>query len=142
MLIESMNGYEFHLPTSGGKAGKGKQKTSTIQVRKDNIVVKQFRFVVDSVKSMKTAVAKAKEFAIANKPNIGDRVLIPAAQIEFVDGGNTIWVHGPDGATVLRIKATGKVVAVRGCTNVCSHSDMVVLGDIEVCVVQRDLPGD
>jgi len=63
MLIAEMNGYEFHLPTSGGKAGKGHQKTSTIQVRKANCIVKQFRFYVDDTESMKVAVGKAKEFA-------------------------------------------------------------------------------
>ena len=63
MLIAEMNGYECHLPTSGGKAGKGHQKTSTIQVRKDNRIVKQFRFTIDDNESRKAAVAKAKEFA-------------------------------------------------------------------------------
>jgi hypothetical protein len=67
MLIHEINGYEFHLPTSGGKAGKGQQKTSTIQVRKDNVIVRQFRFDVDSVESRRVAVRKAKAFASAHE---------------------------------------------------------------------------
>jgi hypothetical protein len=63
MLITTINGYEFHLPTSGGKAGKGNQKTSTIQVWKDNQIVKQFRFTINDNESRKAAVAKAKAFA-------------------------------------------------------------------------------
>lgn len=63
-------------------------------------------------------------------------IQIEAALIEFMPGGNTIWVHGPNGATVLRIKATGKIIANRGCENICSHADMVVAGDIEVCLAE------
>lgn len=60
---------------------------------------------------------------------------ITAAEIEFDEGGNTIWVHGPQGATILRIKATGKILVHTECINVCSHSDMVVQGDITICLV-------
>jgi hypothetical protein len=61
------------------------------------------------------------------------RIEVPVAQLEFEDGGNTIWVHNEDGATVLRIKA-GKVVAKMGCENVCAHADLVVQGTVEVCI--------
>lgn len=37
-------GYEIHIPTSGGKAGKGFNKTSSLQVRKNSCIVKTFRF--------------------------------------------------------------------------------------------------
>ncbi len=63
--------------------------------------------------------------------------IIKAAQIEFNEGGNTIWVHGPEGATILRIKSTGKIKVSRECENVCSHSDMIVEGDIEICLVEK-----
>lgn len=66
-------------------------------------------------------------------------IQIEAALIEFMPGGNTIWVHGPNGATVLRIKSTGKIVVNNVCGNICSHSDMVVVGDIDVCVTVGDL---
>lgn len=61
-------------------------------------------------------------------------ISIPAAQIQFQEGGNTIWVHSPIGATILRIKATGKIVVDDKCINVCSHSDMAVTGDIHICL--------
>lgn len=63
--------------------------------------------------------------------------IIPAAQIEFYEGGNTIWVHAPNGGTILRIQCTGKIKANPDCENICSHSDMQVQGDIEICLVQK-----
>lgn len=63
MLLATINGYEIHVPSSGGKAGKGRNKTSTIQVRKDNLIVKQFRFVVGNVESKKKAITAAKQHA-------------------------------------------------------------------------------
>ena len=55
---------------TGGKAGKGCNKTSTIQVFYDEFsngnwfrFMKQFRFLVDSRESFDKALNKAKEFA-------------------------------------------------------------------------------
>lgn len=62
------------------------------------------------------------------------RVQIPVAQLEFDRGGHTIWVHGPDGATVLRIQCTGKIVVTRCDTSPTAHSDIRVQGSIDVCV--------
>jgi hypothetical protein len=59
---------------------------------------------------------------------------INAACIEFVDGGNTIWVHSPIGATILRIKTLGKITVNGECENICSHSDMIVKENIEICL--------
>ncbi len=56
-------------------------------------------------------------------------------EVEFNEGGNTIWVHSPSGATILRIKTTGRINVRSECENVCSHADMIVNGDIEVCYV-------
>jgi len=61
-------------------------------------------------------------------------ISIPAALIEFVEGGNTIWVHGPMGTTILRIKTMGKINVNGECENICSHSDIVVKDDIEMCL--------
>ena len=36
--------YKIHIPISGGKAGKGLNKTSSLQVRMDGCILKQFRF--------------------------------------------------------------------------------------------------
>lgn len=65
------------------------------------------------------------------------RIRIPVAELEFEEGGNTIWVHSPIGATVLRIKTMGKIVVDKGCQNVCSHSDILVQEDIEMCLVEK-----
>ena len=63
MKLAELNGYEVHLPTSGGKAGKGCQKTSSIQVRRNNLIVKQFRFVI-SDDCTREPLKKAKEFIL------------------------------------------------------------------------------
>lgn len=60
MKICDYRGTALHQPQSGGKAGKGRNKTSTIQVRDDFGIVKQFRYDVDSFQALKSAVAKAK----------------------------------------------------------------------------------
>ena len=59
MKVCDYKGYEIHLPTSGGKAGWGRNVTSTIQVRNGTSIVKQFRFTVADDLS----VAKAKTSA-------------------------------------------------------------------------------
>lgn len=48
MKICDYKGFEIHIPTSGGKAGKNRNISSTIQLRKDGCIVKQFRFLIDS----------------------------------------------------------------------------------------------
>lgn len=62
---------------------------------------------------------------------------IPVAMMEFDEGGHTIWIHGPQGGTVLRIKATGKILVDRACVNINSHADLIVNGDIEICLVDE-----
>lgn len=62
---------------------------------------------------------------------------IEVVELEFVEGGNTIWVHGPQGATVLRVKCSGQIKVQRGCENVCAHGDMEVTGDINICMPGR-----
>ena len=62
MKIADYKGYEIHLPTSGGKAGKGCAHTSTIQVRKDNIIQKQVRFIVADSEGRRAAIHKARVF--------------------------------------------------------------------------------
>jgi hypothetical protein len=63
------------------------------------------------------------------------RIQIPVAILEFVEGGNTIWVHSPDGATVLRIKTKGRITVDRECSNTVSHADIVVDAPIHICLV-------
>jgi hypothetical protein len=62
------------------------------------------------------------------------RHIFPVALVEFDEGGHTIWVQSPKGATSLRIKCTGKIKVNKACENIVSHSDMIVEGDIEICL--------
>lgn len=45
--IGEYRGYKLYLPTSGGKAGEGRNKTSTLQIRNGNEIIKQIRFKVE-----------------------------------------------------------------------------------------------
>lgn len=70
MKIGELNGFEFHVPTSGGKAGKGCNHTGTIQVVRTSHhgsqIVKQFRFVVQDQASRLGAIVKARQYAKEN----------------------------------------------------------------------------
>lgn len=61
------------------------------------------------------------------------RHTIPVLVLEFEEGGNTIWVQGL-GGTVLRLKTDGKVTSVECQESPVSHVDVMVKGDISVCV--------
>lgn len=67
MKIADYEGYEIYLPTSGGKAGKGKAKTCSLQVRKNNLIVKQFRFNLADKQDRSAAIGEAKKFIANNK---------------------------------------------------------------------------
>lgn len=62
MLIGAIGEYELHVPTSGGKAGKGQNLASTIQVRFAGSIKKQIRFILTDSESRKQAIAKARQF--------------------------------------------------------------------------------
>lgn len=62
MKVADCGPYEIHLPTSGGKAGKGRALTCSLQVRRGGVVIKQFRFSVDDPQSRTAATQKAKDF--------------------------------------------------------------------------------
>lgn len=69
------------------------------------------------------------------------RIEIPAVAIEFDEGGHTIWVQSPKGATILRIKCTGKIKVHTHAAkyeNGVSHADVMVQGDIDVCLAKED----
>lgn len=61
-------------------------------------------------------------------------VSIPVGAIEFVNGGNTLWVQSPLGGTTLRIKCTGKINIDSCDTSPLSHCDLIVEGDINFCL--------
>jgi hypothetical protein len=58
------NGSTIVIPESGGKAGKGRNITGSVQVRRFNSIVKQFRFKTDAGAAQ--AIEKAKRFIDAN----------------------------------------------------------------------------
>lgn len=61
-------------------------------------------------------------------------IQIPAACIEFQESSNTIWIHNGHGCTILRIKTHGMINVKEGCENVCSHADIYVEDDIDICL--------
>ena len=65
------------------------------------------------------------------------RVHLEALGLEFEEGGNTIWIHGSDGGTLLRIKCTGRIEA-KACAATVAHADVIVQGDIAFCVPSLD----
>jgi len=66
----------------------------------------------------------------------GSRVLVDAAAVEFRVGGNTLWVHGPEGSTVVRIKCEGTISIERCQHSPWSHMDLVLPGDMHFCLGQ------
>jgi hypothetical protein len=64
------------------------------------------------------------------------RVQLEAIGLEFEEGGNTIWIHGP-GGTLLRIKCSGRVASTP-CAAPTAHADVLVEGDIVFCVPRLD----
>lgn len=62
------------------------------------------------------------------------RITLPVAVLEFEEGGNTIWIHSPEGSTTLRIKTSGKVTSRQCDTSPVSHGDIMVDGDICICI--------
>ena len=63
------------------------------------------------------------------------RIQLEVLGLEFVEGGNTIWIHGSEG-TVLRIKCSGRVTTTR-CSAPGPHADVIVQGDIAICVPEH-----
>jgi hypothetical protein len=62
MLIGIIGEFELHVPTSGGKAGAGRNLTSNVQVRKNCMIVKQFRFRTNDDASYVHAKFLAKDY--------------------------------------------------------------------------------
>ena len=70
--------------------------------------------------------------------------MIPVAAIEFREGGNTLWIHGPQGGTVLRLKTLDGAITSKRCTSSgpISHGDAIIQGDLEICVAEVDTDAD
>ena len=65
-------GFVLHIPLSGGKAGKGRNVTGSVQVREGGRIVKQFRFRSAEAKSRRSAMQKARLWCDTKR--IGDRL--------------------------------------------------------------------
>ena len=67
----------------------------------------------------------------------GETVLIPVSAIEFREGGNTLWIHGPEGGTVLRLKTLDGAITSKRCpTSPVDHGDAIIKGDLEICLAR------
>ncbi len=51
--------FELRETRSGGKAGKGHNKTASIQVLSESMIKKQFRYFIDDKQSRREAIIKA-----------------------------------------------------------------------------------
>ncbi len=72
------------------------------------------------------------------KSRAGQPIVIPVSAIEFREGGNTLWIHGPDGGTVLRLKTLdGMITSARCATSPISHGDAIIKGDLKMCLATR-----
>ena len=66
-LIHQIDDYQIRVTTSGGKAGKGFNKTASVQVVHGDLLVKQIRFKLQEESSFKTAFHKARAFVQCNR---------------------------------------------------------------------------
>lgn len=81
-FIGSFGDYHLYLPTSGGKAGKGANVTSTIQVVKDGLLVKQIRFKLAD--GAKAAADKAKTWINEQRTqSLGEKPVMTTATKTF-----------------------------------------------------------
>jgi len=65
---------------------------------------------------------------------------IRAYEIEFTEGGDTIWVHSDKGTTPMRIKCNGKIVVHRLDEIQTTSIQLMVGGDIHVMVPKKREP--
>lgn len=70
----------------------------------------------------------------------GETVMIAVSAIEFREGGNTLWIHGPQGGTVLRLKSLDGVITSKQCQGgtPVSHGDAIIKGNLEICLASND----
>jgi len=67
-----------------------------------------------------------------------ENIFIDVGGMEFMNGGNTIWIHSPKGYTILRIKTKGKIIIDKCDQQGYSHCDIMVEDDIKICVNQDE----
>jgi len=54
-----------------------------------------------------------------------------------VEGGNTLWVQGPEGGTILRLKVTGRITSTVCDTSPIAHADAAIQGDLVMCIPKK-----
>lgn len=64
----------------------------------------------------------------------GQTIKVPVCELEFKVGGDTIWVHSPLGATVLRIKAKEGFLVQMCADNPVTHLDVYFESKLNICV--------
>ena len=57
------------------------------------------------------------------KPEFMTRIKIPVALLEFDEGGNTVWVHNDQGATVFRIAVMGDIETYESKDHVLTYGE-------------------
>ena len=58
---------------------------------------------------------------------------IAVAELEYVEGGNAIWIHSPKAVTVMRIQCTGQIKTCAIPLHSSSHmADLNVVGNITI----------
>ncbi len=74
----------------------------------------------------------------------GSLIQIPVSIIEYREGGNTLWVHSPDGATVLRIKMIrSNTIESKLCdTSPVSHADLSCDNSLCFCLGPKAIVND
>lgn len=72
------------------------------------------------------------------KLNNGDRIHIPASEVEIAVGGDTIWVHSPLGVTILRIKTTKEISFLQSDIAVCTTCDVLTDSQVIVSLAKND----
>lgn len=86
---------------------------------------------------MVRAVISDLQDGICSPSHRGPRYQLLAGCIEFDEGGTTIWVQSPQGETMLRIKCA-RITVDRACSNTVAHADIMVDGEIEICLPADD----
>lgn len=70
----------------------------------------------------------------------GNQVKFPVLEVEARIGGSTLWVHNAVGSTALRLKCTGIITVDEACNNTVPHSDILVEGNIVLCMPKSPAP--
>lgn len=64
----------------------------------------------------------------------GEKVVIPLSTLEFVPGGNSIWINGGQGCTTLGVKPLEKINIEQCTSSADSHADIMLADDINFCI--------